>query len=316
MSRPVWKGTLGFGLVQLLVELHSATQEDDLDFRMLDGRDLAPVGYQRINKRTKKEVAYGEIVKGVEIKKGKFVVVTADDMKQAHPKATRSIDITDFVDGAQISPLRWSDSYFIAPDKKGSAKAYAVLRDALQETGKVGIAKVVLRSRQHLCAVAVQDGALVLALLRFDTELRDRKGLETIDAASHIKASKQELALAEKLIETLSGDFDGAQYHDEYQDALREFVAKKVKKGDVGNAAEEAEDVEPHRAPKTNVIDLVEALKQSLEKKPGGGAKKPAKKAAKKSATKKPAAKKATAKKPAAKRPRSGSGSTSSRKAA
>jgi DNA end-binding protein Ku len=265
MSRPTWKGTLGFGLVQLLVELYPATQEDDLDFRMLDGRDLSPVGYQRINKRTKKEVPFGEIVKGVEIKKGKFVVVTPGDMKSAHPKATHSIDITDFVDASQISAMRWSDSYFIAPAKKSSPKAYAVLRDALRDSGKVGIAKVVLRSRQHLCAVAVEDDALVLALLRFDTELRDRGDVETIEKAAHVKATPKELELAHKLIETLTGDFKPAKYHDEYQDALRDFVKKKVKRGDVGDVAEEAEEEAP-RAPRSNVIDLVAALKQSLEK--------------------------------------------------
>lgn len=264
MSRPTWKGTLGFGLVQLLVELYPATQEDDLDFRMLDGRDMSPVGYLRINKRTKKEVPFGEIVKGVEIKKGKFVVVTPADMLAAHPKATHSIDITDFVDAAQISAMRWSDSYFIAPAKKSSPKAYAVLRDALRESGKVGVAKVVLRSRQHLCAIAVEGDALVLALLRFDTELRERSDVETIASAARVKASPKELELAEKLIDTLSGEFKPAKYHDEYQDALREFVKKKVKRGDVGEVEEDVE--EPVRTPRSNVIDLVAALKQSLEK--------------------------------------------------
>ncbi len=291
MSRPIWKGTLGFGLVQLLVELYPATQEDDLDFRMLDGRDLAPVGYQRINKRTKKEVPFGEIVKGVEIKKGKFVVVTPADMKAAHPKASRSIEITDFVDASQISAMRWSDSYFIAPASKSSPKAYAVLRDALRESGKVGVAKVVLRSRQHLCAIAVEGDALVLALLRFDAELRDRGDLDAISKAAQVKATPKELELAEKLIDTLSGDFKPAKYHDEYQDALREFVKKKVKRGDVGDVEDE-ESEEAVRPPRSNVIDLVAALKQSLEK--------PKAKAASRAAPpkKKPAKPKASRKKP------------------
>lgn len=293
MARPTWKGTLGFGLVQLFVELYPATQEDDLDFRMLDGRDMAPVGYQRINKRTKKEVPFGQIVKGVEINKGKFVVVTPSDMRAAHPKATRSIDITDFVDASQISPMRWSDSYFIAPDKKSSPKAYAVLRDALRESGKVGIAKVVLRSRQHLCAIAVEDDALVLALLRFDTELRDRSEVEAITSAAHVKASPKELELAEKLIDTLSSDFKPAKYHDEYQDALREFVKQKVKRGDVGDVGEADDESEP-RPPRSNVVDLVAALKQSLGSKTKARAKKEspkAKRGAKTGPRKKPARK-------------------------
>jgi DNA end-binding protein Ku len=274
MPRPTWKGTLGFGLVQLPVELFPATQEDDLDFTMLDQRNMAPVGYKRVNKKTGKEVPWGDIVKGVEVGKGKFVVIGPGDMKAAHPTATRAIDITDFVDASEISPMRWSGSYFVAPAKKASPKAYAVLRDALRQTGKVGIAKVVLRTRQHLCAVTVEGDAIVLALLRFDDELRDAGDLDTLTEAAEVKASKKELELAEKLIETLGGTWDPASYRDEYQDALRKYVAKKVKQGEIDALPEEdVEDAAPAKG--GNVVDLVAALQASLE---GGKGAKPGKK--------------------------------------
>lgn len=275
MARPTWKGTLGFGLVQVPVELHPATQEDDVDFHMLDRRDLSPVGYQRINKTTKKEVAWGDIVKGVEVRKGKYVVIGRGDLKAAHPKATRSIDITDFVDGAAISPMRWSGSYFVAPARGTSPKAYAVLRDALRATGKVGIAKVVLRTRQHLCAVTVEGDAIVLATLRFDDELRDAADVETLAEAGEVKATKKELDLAEKLIETLGGAWKPAQYHDDYQEALKAYIADKIEKGKV----DEVPDVDEERAPAAKggeVVDLVAALQKSLG---GGGGTRAARKA-------------------------------------
>jgi DNA end-binding protein Ku len=270
MPRPTWKGSLGFGLVQVPVELYPATQEDDVDFHMLDKRDLSPVGYQRINKKTKKEVAWGDIVKAVEVKGGKYVVVGPGDLRAAHPKATKSIEITDFVDASEISPMRWSTSYFVAPAKKSSPRAYAVLRDALETAGKVGIAKIVLRTRQHLCAVTVEDSpgagvpqkVVVLAMLRFDTELRDAGEIDTLADSHEVKATKKEIDLAEKLIETLGGEWKPSQYEDDYQEALKRYIADKVKKGKTDEVAEEVEETPKEDA--DNVFDLVAALKQSL----------------------------------------------------
>jgi DNA end-binding protein Ku len=265
MARPTWKGFLGFGLVQLPVELHPATQEDDLDFTMLDQRNMSPIGYQRVNKKTHKEVPWKEIVKGFEVSKGHYVVVTPADLKAAHPKATRAIEISDFVDASEVSPVRWSSSYFVAPDPKASPKPYVVLREALRRTGKIGIAKVVIRTRQHLCAVTVEEDAIMLAMLRFDDELRDANDLELPKKIEDVKATKKELDLAEQLITTMSGPWDPSQYRDEYQDALRAFIAKKVKRGDVGEvpAEEEAEE-----AVDAKTFDLVTALKASLGEKP------------------------------------------------
>ena len=276
MPRPTWKGTLGFGLVQVPVELYPATQEDDVDFHMLDKRDMAPVGYQRLNKNTKKEVGWEDIVKAVEVKGGKYVVIGPGDLKAAHPKATKSIEITDFVEASEISPMRWSTSYFVSPAKKSSPKAYAVLRDALESAKKVGIAKVVLRTRQHLCAVTVEDGLLVLAVLRFDTELRDPKDIDGMSEAHRAKSSPKELELAEKLIETLGGDWRPSQYQDDYQRALKHYIADKVKKGKTDEVLEE--EKEKTEDDDSSVLDLVAALQQSLApanknaKKPGRSA--------------------------------------------
>jgi DNA end-binding protein Ku len=264
MARPTWKGYLGFGLVQLPVQLHPATQEDDIDFTMLDRRNMSPIGYQRINKKTKKEVPWDDIVRGVQVSRGKYVIIGPNDLKAAHPKATRSIDITDFVDASEISPMRWSSSYFIAPDPKAAPKAYVVLREALRRTGKVGVAKVVIRSRQHLCAITVEGDALVLAMLRFDDELRNAEDLEELAAVAETKATKKELDLAEQLISTMSGPWESKQYRDEYQDALADYIDKKVKSGELDEAPE-IEDEETE-APQGKVVDLMAALQASLKK--------------------------------------------------
>lgn len=297
MPRPTWKGSLGFGLVQVPVELYPATQEDDVDFHMLDKRDLSPVGYQRINKKTKKEVPWGDIVKAVEVKSGKYVVVGPSDLEAAHPKATKAIEITDFVDASEISPMRWAGSYFVAPAKKSSPRAYAVLRDALETAGKVGIAKVVLRTRQHLCAVTVEDKNLVLALLRFDTELRDANEIDTMADAHRVKATKKEVDLAEKLIETLGGEWKPSQYEDDYQEALKRYIADKVKKGKTDEVADEEDEEETEASDGDNVFDLVAALKQSLS---------PANKNASKTKAKAAKAKPAAKKKKAARSPKKG----------
>lgn len=264
MARPTWKGYLGFGLVQLPVQLHPATQEDDIDFTMLDRRNMSPIGYQRINKKTKKEVPWDDIVRGVQVARGKYVIIGPGDLKAAHPKATRSIDITDFVDASEISPMRWSSSYFIAPDPKAAPKAYVVLREALRRTGKVGVAKVVIRTRQHLCAITVEGDALVLAMLRFDDELRKAKDLEELSEVAEAKATKKELDLAEQLISTMAGKWESKQYRDDYQDALSAYIDKKVKSGELDEAPE-VEDEETE-APQGKVVDLMAALQASLKK--------------------------------------------------
>ncbi|NUP11500.1 MAG: Ku protein [Polyangiaceae bacterium] len=287
MARPSWKGYLGFGLVQLPVQLYPATQEDDIDFTMLDRKNLAPVGYQRINKKTKKVVPWNETVRGFEVSKGKYVVIGQEDLRAAHPKMTRSIEITDFVDAAEIAPLRWSNAYFIAPDPKASKKPYVVLREALRRSGKVGVAKVVIRTREHLCAVTIQDDVLVLANLRFDTELRDAEAIEELadlsSSKSDVKATKKEIDLADQLIETLTGPFDSSKYRDEYQDALRDYIKKKVKSGELGEAppleGEEAEEPET-----TAPTDLMAALQASLKQGPSKAPSKERPKAAKRAA--------------------------------
>lgn len=264
MARPTWTGYLGFGLVQLPVRLYPATREADVDFTMLDRRDLSPVGYKRVNKKTKREVSWDDTVRGFEVSRGKYVVIGPNDLKAAHPTATRSIDITAFVESNEISSLRSTSAYFVGPDTKASTKAYVVLREALRRTGKVGVAKVVIRTRQHLCAVTVEGDAIVLAQLRFDDEMRDVREIEELESVVGAKATKKELDLAEQLIATLSGPFESDQYRDDYQDALREYIDKKVASGEVGEAPDVEEEAVDGKSPKT-VHDLMEALQASLK---------------------------------------------------
>src|SRR6478609_2867828 len=177
MARAIWTGTLGFGLVQIPVGLHVAEDAAELEMTMLDKRDFSPIGYERINKKTGKEVKWENIVKGHEHAKGEFVILSDDDFREANVEATRQIDILDFVDFSEIDPRYIDRPYYLAPLKAGK-KSYALLREVLKRTGKAGVGKVVIRTRQHLAAVVARDKALLLVLLRFADELRPSKGLD------------------------------------------------------------------------------------------------------------------------------------------
>src|SRR5262245_7734565 len=177
MARAIWTGSIGFGLVEIPVSLHAAEERDELDLTLLDRRDFSPVGYERINKKTGKEVPWEEIVKGYENEEGQYVVLTDADFAEANVEATHRVEILDFVDFSAIDPRYIDRPYFLAPNKAGR-KAYALLRETLRRTGKAGIGKVVIRTRQHLAAVVAADKALLLILLRFADELRDTADLD------------------------------------------------------------------------------------------------------------------------------------------
>jgi DNA end-binding protein Ku len=269
MARAIWTGTIGFGLVQIPVALHSAEDRAELDMTLLDKRNFAPVGYERVNKKTGKEVTWENIVKGYEHSDGKFVVLTDRDFAEANVEATRQIDILDFVSFSEIDPRYIDRPYYLAPLKAGK-KSYALLREALSRSGRAGIGKVVIRTRQHLAAVVARDDALLLVLLRFADELRDTKGLDL--PSTNLKAlgvTPKELSMAEKLIDGLSGTFEPEQYRDDYRRDLMRLIQRKVKAGEL-NSIPEAGKPRPQRAPAKNVVDLAELLAQSL------GAKKPA----------------------------------------
>jgi DNA end-binding protein Ku len=263
MPRAIWSGSLGFGLVQIPVTLHPAEQADELSLTLLDKRDFSPVGYERINKKTGKEVDWADTVKGYESAPGKYVVLTEHDFAEANPKSTHQIDILDFVDLADIDPHYIDKPYLVVPEKYGK-KSYALLREALKRSGKAGIAKLVLRTRQHLCAVIPHGRALSLLILRFADELRDGSDLELPEAnLKKLGITSKELDMAEKLISGMVGEWQPEKYRDDYRKDLLSLIHARAKAGDVNNLTKT-----PKKAAKTSksakVVDLVALLSQSV----------------------------------------------------
>ena len=273
MPRAIWTGSIGFGLVQIPVALHSAEDRAELDMTLLDRRDFSPVGYERVNKRTGKEVKWEDIVKGYEHSDGKFVVLTDEDFAQANVEATRQIDILDFVEMAEIDPRYLERPYYLAPLKAGK-KSYALLREALKKTGKAGIGKVVIRTKQHLAAVIAHDDALLLVLLRFADELRDAKGLDLPSTSlKSLGITPKELSMAERLVEGMVGEFDPDKYGDDYRRDLMRVIQRKVKAGELNQLPEGTK--KKKRAPAAPAtVDLAALLAQSVAgtKKPGRAA--------------------------------------------
>ena len=264
MPRSIWKGAISFGLVHIPVSLVSATSSQGVDFDWLDKRSMDPVGYKRINKTTGKEVTKDNIVKGVAFEKGRYVVLSEDEIRSAHPKSTQTIEIIAFVASDQI-PLQNIDTpYFLAPDKRGG-KVYALLREALKKTGKVALANVVLHTKQHLAALMPLESALVLVMLRWPAEVRSLDELELGSDVTKPTLAKGELDMAKRLVEDMSADWQPDEYRDSFQDKIRALVAKKAKAGKIEDV-ETAEGGEERKS--ADVIDLTELLKRSLAGKP------------------------------------------------
>ncbi|MDQ7911530.1 Ku protein [Pseudomonas sp. 102515] len=257
MPRSIWKGAVSFGLVHIPVSVVSATRQSGIDFDWLDERSLDPVGYKRINKTTGKEVPSEHIVKGIEHGKGKYVVLSEDEIHNALPEATRTIDILTFVEAREISILHFEKPYYLAPDKNGE-KVYALLRDTLSAAGKVGVANLVMHSKQHLAVIMPLGDALVLNTLRWADEVRSAEdvGLEGLDA----KVSKKEVDMAQRLVDDMTEQWDPEQYHDTFKDNVMALVERKLKDGKLEAVAEEP-DTEDSGA---DVIDLTELLRRSL----------------------------------------------------
>ena len=279
MPRAIWKGAISFGLVHIPVSLVSATSSQGVDFDWLDKRSMDPVGYKRINKTTGKEVTKDNIVKGVAFEKGRYVVLSEEEIRSAHPKSTQTIEIIAFVASDQI-PLQNIDTpYFLAPDKRGG-KVYALLRETLKKTGKVALANVVLHTKQHLAALMPLESALVLVMLRWPAEVRSLDELELGSDVTKPTLAKGELDMAKRLVEDMSADWRPDEYRDSFQDKIMALVAKKAKAGKIEDV-ETAEGSEERKS--ADVIDLTELLKRSLAGKPA--AKKPAAKKASKKAS-------------------------------
>lgn len=282
MPRAIWKGAISFGLVHIPVALVSATSSQGVDFDWLDKRSMEPVGYKRVNKITGKEVDKENIVKGVAYEKGRYVVLSEEEIRAAHPESTQTIDIFAFVDSQQI-PLQNIDTpYYLTPDNRGE-KVYALLREALNGTDKVALAHVVLRTRQHLAALFPLGSALVLVMLRWPSDVRGLDSLGLGPAVTEPKLAKSELDMAKRLIKDMSDEWRPEDYQDSFQARILELVEQKAKAGKI----EEVERVEGEEERRSaDVIDLTELLKRSLAGKPEAKPKKPAGKG---SAPRKPA---------------------------
>lgn len=261
-TRTIWKGAISFGLVHIPVGLHTATTESGVDFDWLDKRSMDPVGYKRINKRTGKEIAKDNIVKGVEYEDGQYVIISPEEIADAYPRTTQTIEIQQFVDAADVSFVYLERPYYVAPINKGQ-KVYALLRDTLAKTGKIGIAKVVIQTKQHLAALIPSGDALVLNLMRWGDDVKPQDELDLPKEGARATApSAAELKMARMLVEDMSGKWDPAQYKDEFKAAVMRLVAKKVKAGKTETVIEPQEETPAYA---DNVIDLTELLQRSLK---------------------------------------------------
>jgi DNA end-binding protein Ku len=259
MPRSIWKGSIAFGLVNIPIELYSAVRDHRPKFRLLHAKDEAPVRYERVCQTEGKPVAWEDLVKGYEYEKGQFVVLTRDDFKTAALEKTKTIDILDFVDPDEIDERYFETPYYLQPGK-GAERAYALLREAIRESGRIGVGKIILRDAQHLAAIEVIEDALVLTMMRFADELAD---LEDFKFPSSTGLRKQELTMARQLVENLSASWDPAKYTDEYRDNLMRVIQGKLKGRKPKLEARET----PQQA---GVIDLMSRLKASLERREAG----------------------------------------------
>jgi DNA end-binding protein Ku len=294
----MWKGAISFGLVHIPVEMYPAVSDKGLDLTMLDRRDFSPVGFKRYNKGNQKDVPWDEIVKGYEYTPGEYVVLSEEDLRRANPEATQTIDIAAFVDADQVPLLYYDQPYYLAPGKGGD-KVYALLRETLKSTGKIGIARVVIRIKQHLAALVCVGDTIVLNTLRYADEIRDAGELKVpAPDARTATISDKELQMAKALVEGMSEDWNPEEFHDTYREDVMALVEQKI-------AANETHSItmpgpERERAASSNVIDLVSLLQASLGKPGKAGAAKAGEPAEEEDEAPAPKARKAPARRAAA----------------
>jgi DNA end-binding protein Ku len=256
MPRAIWSGSISFGLVNVPVKLFTAVQPKDVRFNQLEAGTNARIKQKRVSAQTGEEVSYDNIVKGYEIAPDRYVVITPEELEALDPKATHSIDIEDFVDLDQIDPIFFERPYYLVPES-GGTKAYALLRDAMRDSGKVGIARLVLRTKQYLAAIRPLGDALVLETLLYGDEVVDQDALE-LPAEGEVEVSDRELKIARQLIESLTDDFDPDKYRDEYRERVLELIERKAEGQEVVLQEAAAEET-------AEVVDLMAALEASLD---------------------------------------------------
>ncbi len=274
MARPIWTGTLSFGLLNIPIRLMSGERRTDLHFRMLDSRDNAPIRYERVNSDTGEEVPWKDVVKAFEYRKGDYVILEDEDLRAAAPESHEAVEIAAFVDADAIGPEYYEKPYVLVPGKKAD-KGYVLLRETLAETGKIGIAHVVVRTREYLSAVIARGDALLLMLIRYPQELIDAADYEipSGSAASH-RVTRPEMQMARQLIESMATKWSPSDYKDEFRAKLHKAIEKRMKSKGVVTAPSEEETGEEEA---TNIVDFMDLLKKSL----ASNKRTPAKRAAK-----------------------------------
>lgn len=268
MRSNIWKGSISFGLLNIPVSLQTAEEGKSLHFSMLDEKDLSPIKFKRVNAKTGREVPYDRIVKGYEHEKGQYVVMTKKDFENANVKATQTIDIEDFVAVDDIDPMLFDKPYYLVPQKKAE-KGYFLLKKALAHSKKVAIAKIVIRTKQHLVAVMPRGDYLILEVLRFAHEIKELHEVDYLEEVNtKVKFSPAELKMAEDLIKGMSVAWEPDKYKDTYHSDLMKRIKAKIKSGD-SHEIEEPEEKEDARELPDNVTDLLPLLRQSLKAKKG-----------------------------------------------
>lgn len=301
MARPIWTGTLSFGLLNVPVSLMSGERSVDLHFRMLDSRSNTPVRYERVNAETGDEVPWKDIVKAFEYKKGSYVVLEPEDLKSAASEGREAVEVEAFVDATSIGPEYFEKPYILVPGKKAE-KGYVLLRETLKRTGKIGIARVVIRTREYLSAVMPKDDALILVLLRYPQELVDASEYRIPEGGvSQYRIAPKELHMAEQLITSMSGDWKPGDFKNEFRARLQKVIEKRMKSKGLVTPPQDDDDAPASEDASTNVVDFMALLEKSLASKKRTPARKPASKSAK-VAVKKVVAKKAAPPKAAAKK--------------
>lgn len=267
MPHSLWNGAISFGLVNIPVVLSSAENRNSFDLTMLDRRNMKPVGVKRYNKETGKEVGWDDIVKGYEYEKERYVVLTEEDFKRANVEATQTVDIVAFVDAEEVAPTYFETPYYLVPDKRGD-KGYALLRETLKATNKIGIASVVIRTRQYLAALIPSGDVIVLNTLRYKNELKSAKDLEV--PSGNLKASgvsPREIEMAKKLVEEMTEPWKPERYRDTYHDDLMKLIDKRIKAGKTEVITEADAEEHQEKPARGEVIDLMALLKRSVQAK-------------------------------------------------
>jgi DNA end-binding protein Ku len=272
MARPVWSGTISFGLVAIPVKLYHAVRRQSVSFNQLDERNMARIRYRKVNAETGEEVGDDHIVKGYEISKGRYVVVDPDELEPFMPVATKSVDLEEFVDLADIDPVFFDTAYHLAPD--GPPKPYVLLARAMEASGKVAIGRFVMRNKQYTAAIRAEDGRLVMSTLAYADEVIDPADIEELQGLDAVEVNDKEIAMAEALVESLAADFEPEKYHDEYREEVMALIQMK--------ADGEEFEVPEIAAEKPKVVDIMAALEASVAAAKEARTRHPAKKAASK----------------------------------